>query len=190
MARLQNGPTTRMPDPDFVHPEIIAPETRAGIAARYVAAGLRLSLGWVFLWAFLDKFFGLGHETAKADAWIHGGSPTKGFLAFAAAGPFKGMYNNIAGAGWADALFMLALLGIGVALMTGVAMRIAAGSAAILLVLMFTAVLPPANNVIMDDHLIYAGLVVLLALVGAGRTAGLGTWWESLPLVRRFTWLQ
>ena len=56
-------------------------------------AALRISLGWVFLWAFLDKAFGLGHETAHADAWIRGGSPTKGFLAFGAAGPFKGLYH-------------------------------------------------------------------------------------------------
>ena len=62
----------------------------SGPVARYVAAALRLSLGWVFLWAFLDKTFGLGHETAGKDAWVNGGSPTKGFLAFAASGPVRG----------------------------------------------------------------------------------------------------
>ena len=31
---------------------------------RYAAAAARISLGWIFLWAFLDKTFGLGHETA------------------------------------------------------------------------------------------------------------------------------
>ena len=46
-----------------------------------VARGtIRLSLGWVFLWAFLDKLFGFGHETTSKQAWIHGGSPTLGFL--------------------------------------------------------------------------------------------------------------
>jgi len=29
---------------------------------------LRISLGWVFLWAFLDKLFWLGHETRPAAA--------------------------------------------------------------------------------------------------------------------------
>ena len=38
--RIETG---RLPDPDFVHPEIVAPETRAGKAFRYVAAALRLS---------------------------------------------------------------------------------------------------------------------------------------------------
>ena len=45
-------------------------------AAAYMWAIARLSLGWIFLWAFLDKLFGLGHETPSARAWIDGGSPT------------------------------------------------------------------------------------------------------------------
>ena len=32
------------------------------------------------LWAFLDKTFGLHYSTPSSKAWIHGGSPTKGFL--------------------------------------------------------------------------------------------------------------
>ncbi len=181
---------TRMPDPEFVHPELVAPETKAGTYARYVAAAARISLGWVFLWAFLDKAFGLGHETAHADAWLRGGHPTQGFLAFGAAGPFKGFYHSIAGAAWADWLFMIGLLGIGLALVLGVTMRIAAASGALMLVLMWTVVLPPENNLFMDDHLIYALVLIWLALVGAGRTAGLGKAWERLPLVARLPWLR
>ena len=45
--RIEQG--VRLPDPDFVHPEVVAPETRAGKAFRYVAAALRLSLGCVLL---------------------------------------------------------------------------------------------------------------------------------------------
>jgi thiosulfate dehydrogenase [quinone] large subunit len=85
---------------------------------------------------------------------------------------------------------MLGLLGIGVALMAGVAMRIAAGSGALLLVLMWTAVLPPENNLFMDDHLVYAMILVLLAAIGAGRTLGLGNTWEQLPMVRDNDWLK
>src|SRR3954447_3409481 len=99
-------------------------------ALRYVTGAIRLSLGWIFLWAFLDKLFGLGHETKTAQAWIHGGSPTKGFLAFGAQGPFADFYHGIAGATWSDSLFMIGLAAIGVALLTGVAMRIAAASGA------------------------------------------------------------
>ncbi|AXO34779.1 hypothetical protein [Micromonospora sp. B006] len=165
-------------------------ETTRQKATRYVWAGLRLALGWIFLWAFLDKMFGLGHETAAKNAWINGGSPTKGFLGNAVEGPFADLYGNIAGAAWADTLFMLGLLGIGVALMLGIGIRIAAVAGGLLLVLMWTAVLPPANNPFMDDHLIYAGLLAGLALVGAGNTLGLGRIWAKLPLVQRLPWLK
>ena len=144
----------------------------------------------MFLWAFLDKAFGLGHGTAAKDAWLSGGSPTKGFLAFGTKGPFAGMYHDIAGQTWADYLFMLGLVAIGVALIAGVAMRIAAASGVLLLVLMWTAVLPPDNNLFMDDHLIYAMILVVLAALGAGRTLGLGTLWEQLPVVRDNDWLK
>jgi thiosulfate dehydrogenase [quinone] large subunit len=93
---------------------------------RYTAAAIRLSIGWVFLWVFLDKLFGLGHDTVSKAAWIHGGSLAQGFLAVAAKSPYKGMYNDFAGQAWADWLFMIGLLGIGVALMLGIAMRPAA----------------------------------------------------------------
>ena len=160
-------------------------ETGQHRAYRYTLAALRLSLGWVFLWAFLDKLLGLGRATPAEGAWVDGGSPTAGFLGNATTGPFATAFQSIAGAGWADWLFMAALLGIGTALMLGIGMRIAAVAGSALLVLMWAAVLPPANNPFMDDHLIYALVLVLLALTSAGRTLGLGRRWEDLPLVTR-----
>jgi thiosulfate dehydrogenase [quinone] large subunit len=160
--------------------------SRASTAAPYVWALARLSLGWVFLWAFLDKFFGLGHDTAGSKAWIHGGHPTLGFLKLGTAGPFKGFYQGIAGTAWVDWLFMISLAGLGVALILGIGMRVAAVAGSVLLVMMWSAVLPPDSNVFMDDHLIYALLLVGLALISAGDTLGLGRWWSSTALVRRF----
>lgn len=157
---------------------------RSGLAIDAVIALIRVSLGWVFLWAFLDKLFGLGHETPSDRAWINGGSPTEGFLANAPAGPFKGVFNDLAGAAWADWLFMIGLAAIGTALVLGIGMRIAAGAGVLLLVLMWAAVLPPENNPFMDDHLIYALVLVLLAAVNAGRAFGLGRAWERTALVR------
>ncbi|MFI2666306.1 DoxX family membrane protein [Micromonospora carbonacea] len=165
-------------------------ETTRERATRYVLAGIRLALGWTFLWAFLDKMFGLGHETAAKNAWINGGSPTKGFLSFGAAGPLKGLYNGIAGAAWADWLFMVGLAAIGVALLLGVGTRIAATAGGLLLVMMWTAVLPPENNPFMDDHLIYAAVLAVLAMAGAGDTLGLGRTWKRLAIVQRFPWLR
>jgi thiosulfate dehydrogenase [quinone] large subunit len=165
-------------------------ETRRSKATRYTLAGLRLALGWVFLWAFIDKVFGLGLATPEKGAWINGGSPTKGFLGNAVAGPFEGVYHSIAGAAWADWLFMMGLAAIGTALILGVGMRMAAAAGGMLLVLMWSAVLPPENNPFMDDHLVYAGVLAVLALTAAGDTLGLGKTWANLPIVRRLPWLK
>ena len=176
-------------------------ETPRHKAYRYTLAAIRLSLGWVFIWAFLDKLFALGFatgrdaETGVVDrlgdaAWINGGSPTEGFLKFGADGPFKGFYNDIAGAAWADWLFMIGLAGIGIALVLGVTMRIAAAAGALLMVMMWSAVLPPENNPFMDDHIVYALVLVALALTSAGKTLGLGRVWERIPLVARHGFLK
>jgi thiosulfate dehydrogenase [quinone] large subunit len=156
---------------------------------RYIWALTRLSLGWVFMWAFLDKMFGLGHETASgADAYINGGSPTAGFLG-GSVGPFSGIYHSIAGAGSVDFLFMAGLLGIGAALLLGIFMKPACIAGATMVILMWSAALPPENNLFMDDHIIYALVLIGLAAVGAGKTLGLGNLWARTGLVKRFGWL-
>ena len=80
----------------------------------------------------------------------------------------------MAGAAWADWLFMIGLLAIGVALMLGIGMRIAAASGALLLGFMWMASLPLDNNPFMDDHLVYAMVLIGLAAVHAGDTLGFG----------------
>jgi thiosulfate dehydrogenase (quinone) large subunit len=140
---------------ELAGPPAPAADTRSDTAARYLLAGIRIGLGWIFLWAFLDKVFGLGYATTSAKSWLNGGSPTNGFLV---------------------------LLGIG--------MRLAAVGGALLTIMMWTAVLPPASNPFLDDHLIYAAVLITLALMGAGNTLGLGRAWASTPLVRRASWLR
>jgi thiosulfate dehydrogenase (quinone) large subunit len=162
----------------------------SGLAARYVWAVARLALGWVFLWAFLDKLLGLGHETKHGQAWISGGHPTPAFLKFSARGPLKSFYQQIAGAAWVDWLFMFALAGVGIALILGIGMRIAAVAGTLLLVMMWSVVLPPENNLFMDYRLIYALLLIGLALEHAGDTLGLGRWWGRTRLVRRLPMLR
>jgi thiosulfate dehydrogenase (quinone) large subunit len=163
-----------------------ATETTAQKYTRYVLAGLRIALGWIFLWAFLDKVFGLGFATADKGAWVNGGSPTLGFLKMGTKGPFADFYQGIAGAGWVNWAFMLTLAAVGIALITGAGIRLAAIGGGLLLVMMWTAVLPPANNPFMDDHLIYAGVLTVLALTHAGDTFGIGRWWGATSLARRF----
>jgi thiosulfate dehydrogenase (quinone) large subunit len=153
-------------------------------AARCLWAVARLSLGWIFLWAFLDKTFGLGHDTAGKQAWLNGGHPTQGFLKLGTKGPLAGLYRHLAGVTVVDWLFMIGLAAVGTALILGIGMRIAAAAGALLMVMMWSAVLPPAGNPFMDDHLIYAVVLIGLAVVGAGDALGLGRWWRSTGLVR------
>ena len=84
----------------------------------------------------------------------------------------------------------IGLLSIGVTLILGVFVNLAAAAGALLLVMMWTAVLPPENNPFMDDHLIYAMVLVVLALTAAGRTLGFGRVWERLPIVQRYGFLK
>ena len=158
------------------------------VAARRALAVLRIMFGFTFLWAFLDKTFGLGFSTPAERAWIHGGNPTKGFLS-GVEGPFAGFYNAIAGNAFVNILFMVGLLGIGLALTLGIGMRIAAVTGALLYVLMWTAALPMTTNPIIDDHLTGAMTLIVLALTAAGTTWGLGTWWAKQPVVQSNRWL-
>ncbi|MGH3355706.1 MAG: hypothetical protein ACRDOJ_07385, partial [Nocardioidaceae bacterium] len=63
-------------------------------------------------------------------------------------------------------------------------------SGALLLVLMWSAELRLENNPFMDDHLVYALVLVMLVLANAGHTLGLGKQWERTPLVARNGWLK
>jgi thiosulfate dehydrogenase [quinone] large subunit len=164
-------------------------------AARALAV-LRIAFGLTFLWAFLDKLLALGYHTGYDPAghldrfgdaaWIHGGSPTEGFLKFGAKGPFEGFYHSIAGSAWADWLFMLGLLGIGTALTLGIGMRLATAAGALLYLMMWTVYLPPDNNPVIDDHILGAISMVVLALTYAGDTWGAGRVWAHTEVVRRW----
>lgn len=149
----------------------------------------RIALGLVFLWAFIDKLFGLGFATPPERSWLNGGSPTRGFLSNVA-GPFAGAFNAIAGNVVVDWLFMLGLLGIGLALVLGIGVRVAAGAGAVMMLLMWAASLPLENHPFLDDHVVYALVLIGLALDKAGPTWGLGEWWAHRPLVQRNRWLE
>ena len=165
-------------------------------AARHALGATRIAFGLVFLWAFFDKLFALGYSTGAAPngtvdrfgpaAWIHGGSPTKGFLGFAADGPFKGFWNSLAGTAFADWAFMLGLLGIGVALTFGIGMRLGTLAGFVMYLLMWSVVLPPANNPVLDEHILGALTLAVLGLTGAGSTWGFGRRWSRTRLVQRF----
>lgn len=147
-------------------------------------------MGWIFLWPFFDKVFGLGFATAPDQAWILGNSPTYGFLKFASQGPLGSFYQSLAGNVFVDWLFMVGLLLIGLSLILGIGVKVAAYSGSLLLFIMWSAVLPPEHNPFLDDHIIYIIILIGLDITKAGRYFGLGQWWSKTSLVKKFGFLE
>lgn len=156
----------------------------------YLRGLLRIAMGWTFLWAFLDKLFGLGFTTEAGKSWLDGASPTMGFLKFATKGPLSSVFQSMAGNGLVDWLFMMGLLLIGLALIIGIGMKIATKMGALLMLMMYLAALPPEHNPLIDEHIIYILVLGLLGHTEAGYTLGLGKWWSQTSLVRKYKFLQ
>jgi thiosulfate dehydrogenase [quinone] large subunit len=163
---------------------------------------LRLAVGFIFLWAFFDKFLGLGFSTCFdpqtktvdyfcKQAWINGGSPTFGFLKFATKGPFASIFQSMAGNPLVDWLFMLGLLGVGLGLMLGIFMKPSTFFGGLMLALMYlSGFLPPQHNPLIDEHIIYIIVMAVLCLTQSGKYLGLGKIWSQTKLVQKYKWLE
>lgn len=149
----------------------------------------RILLGFIFLWAFLDKIFGLGFATPPERSWLQGGSPTAGFLSNVD-GTFAAFFNSLAGVAIVDWLFMLGLLGVGVGLLLGIAMRLSILAGSAMLFLMWLAALPLSTNPLIDDHIVYIAVLAILWFELPRQHLGLGAYWRSLPFVKNNSWLQ
>ncbi len=151
---------------------------------------VRLTLGFTFLWSFIDKLFGLGYATTADKAWTTGVSPTYGFLTYASSGPFADLYKTIAGDPIVDIVFMAMLLFVGVSLMLGIFVKIGGYTGAVLMILIWTATLFPEHNPFIDEHVIYALVLIWLTRTNVTKQFGLGKWWQQLGFVKKYSWLQ
>lgn len=162
----------------------------------YVVGLLRISLGVVFTWAFVDKLAGLGFTTCKGEgmlcqsSWLAGGSPTEGFLLHATQGPFADFFNGLAGNVAIDWMFMLGLALVGASLLLGMGIYLGVLGGSLMLLLMYLAVLPPENNPFMDDHLIYILALLVVALENNKQRLGFGRKWQATSLARKHKWLK
>lgn len=151
-------------------------------------AGARISLGIIFSWAFLDKLFGLGYSTAADKSWLLGNSPTTGFLKFATAGPLSSIFQSMAGQVWVDWLFMLGLALIGFALLSGMGMKLAGYSGALLMSFMFLAAIPfyapESHNPLVDEHIVYAFILLAFTQIKVGQWYGFGKQWSQTKWVK------
>lgn len=155
------------------------------LALRWFGFG-RLALGSIFLWAFIDKVFGFGFATEAGKAWIDGVSPTTGFLKFATSGPLKDFYAGLAGVAVIDWVYMIGLGAIGIALMTGLGLKIAGWSGALMMLLFWSAALPPEHHPFVDDHIVYIFFLGAIARQPELFSYfSLQTWWSKQGLVIR-----
>jgi len=151
----------------------------------YALAALRIALGYIFLWAFIDKLFGLGVSTCQgfkdgcSQAWIHGGSPTAAFLGHATTGPLANFYHNLGGHIVVDWLFMLGLLFVGVGLFFGAWIKSASVAGIAMLAMMWSSLLWPTNAPGVDEHIIYIFVLLFFLFNNAP-----GKWTVKLPWLK------
>ncbi|TDC73597.1 hypothetical protein [Streptomyces hainanensis] len=171
------------------------------VAAVRALAVLRIATGLIFLWAFLDKAFGWGYATPAENSWTHGGSPARGYLTSISVGPLETTFQSWAGETWVDWLYMAGLFGVGASLVAGVGLRITAVAGPLMMFFLWLSQFPPARhlsdgspsmspNPLVDQHVVYAVAMVVVAACSAGRVWGLGGVWARLPVVSRHRWLQ
>jgi thiosulfate dehydrogenase [quinone] large subunit len=163
----------------------------------YYWAIVRILMGLIFLWAFFDKLLGLGFATCRDSstgvvsfmcdkAWINGGSPTYGFLTYGVHGPLADFYHSIASSSVVAWLFMLGLLFVGFTLTFGIMIRLGSLAGSLMLFLMWTALLLPEHHPFIDDHIVYAFVMLGFAFVHTCRHLGFGNWWSNLSFVKKY----
>lgn len=159
---------------------------------RKLLAVARIVIGFFFLWPFLDKLFGLGYSTPIGKGWLAGTAPAQGFIS-RIENPMGAILKPIFGNPVGDFLFMFGLFGIGVAMILGAGLRIAAWGGTLLVALMWLSELPfaqtamvdgqlvrGATNPFLDDHWLEALILLICAYGLAGDTWGVGKMWARM----------
>ena len=137
---------------------------------------LRVSLGWVFLWAAIHHY---GDDSYVA-----------GFLSHTKT--FHPLYGPLAQSAWLPVISFLVEYGhllIGLSLISGLMVRVSAPFAILLMLLYWTAhmdypYIDNINNLIVDEHLINAMVLGYLIVRHAGHVLGLDSWVAKLGVVQ------
>lgn len=137
----------------------------------------RLAMAWTFLYAASHQVLVPGWSVA-------------GFLD--STKTFHGLYSRFTGPGIAPILSFLVGYGhllIGLSLLVGLMVRVSAVFGILLMVLYWTAhmdfpYISDTNNLLVDEHVVYAGVLVLLIVERAGHVFGLDAFAERLSFFR------
>lgn len=144
---------------------------------KFALVFLRLTLGWIFLYAGISKFM---TENWSALGFLKGAKMFQGMFSFFA-DPSVLPYVNV--------INKWALLLLGLSLVLGIFIRISAPLGAALMVLYFLPrglPKPDPTSFIVDSHWVYAAGLFVLAAFRAGRVWGLAAWCAKLPLCKKY----
>ncbi|MDE2702302.1 MAG: DoxX family protein [Chloroflexota bacterium] len=139
---------------------------------------LRLVMGWIFLWAGLEKAVN--------------GFTAAGFLQNATSGPLQEQFAawgaDSAALAVIDPLVTYGQILMGLAIIFGVATRAALFCGGIMMLLFYIAQFPPEHNPFVDYYAVYVVVYLMLGALGAGRILGFGGLFENLPWIRDRVW--
>lgn len=149
---------------------------------RIGVATLRIAVGIIFLWAGLEKLLGpkpfdasgfLSHATLGTLGWPFVSGTVADGTVF---NPTHDLWVNLAGNAAAmsaiNFLVVFGEVGIGIALILGLATRFAAAAGTLMMLLFFFAAWDFSFGIV-NQHLTYALICATLAGIGAGRYYGL-----------------
>lgn len=138
----------------------------------------RVALGWLFFYAGITKVL---DPAWSAAGYLKGAKTFAGFYQWLASPgmlPITNFVNE-----WGLTL-------LGVSLIFGIAVRLASVLGAALMALYYFPVLvwPSVgeHSYVVDEHVVYALILLFFAAVRAGRVWGLERWCSSLPMCSRF----
>ena len=155
----------------------------------YLLAILRIGMGWLMLWPFFDKLFGLGFSTPAGGGWIDGVSPSS-YISYIAKGPLADFFLSMGGNVFIDFLMMAGLLCIGLALIFGFASKICTVAMVAFLLVMFCIELPPADNPLISYKILLAVAMLAIYCMRGFEKLSIYNWYKELAIVRRFPILE
>lgn len=137
----------------------------------------RLTMAWTFLYAASHQVF--------VPNWS-----VVGFLSHTKT--FHGLFINFTGPTIAPIISFFVEYGhllIGLSLLTGLMVRVSASFGVLLMLLYWMAhmdwpFISNHNNFIIDEHIVYAGILVFLIVKKAGHVWGLDAWAENLSFFK------
>lgn len=143
---------------------------------------LRISLGWMMFYAGITKVI---DPSWSAEGYLKGAKMFPAFYHWLATPALLSLTNFVNEWG-------LTLLGV--SLILGIGVRLSGIFGALLMLLYYLPILdfpyPNAHSYIVDEHVVYAVALLLLAVFKAGRAWGLERWCGNLPMCARFSRLR